>query len=100
MMLARVVGEVVATIKHDHLAGQKLLLVQPVTPGGETMGRVSIAVDCAQAGPGDHVLVMDEGNGAAQVLRRGRGAVRTVIVGIVDAVEHDGASDRAAPRVP
>ena len=56
-------------------------------------------VDCAQAGPGDHVLVLDEGNGAAQVLRRGRGAVRTVIVGIVDRVEHETPA-RAAPGHP
>jgi ethanolamine utilization protein EutN len=85
--LARVVGEVVATIKHEHLANQKLLLIQPVTPEDAPQGRVAIAVDCAQAGPGDLVLVVDEGNGAAQVLRRGRGAIRTVIVGVVDAVE-------------
>ena len=84
MHVARVVGEVVATIKHRDLAGQKLLLVQPVTPEGAPTGRVAIAVDCVQAGPGDLVLVNDEGNGAAQALRRARGAVRTVIVGVVD----------------
>ena len=84
MHVARVVGEVVATIKHQDLAGQKLLLVQPVTPEGKTTGKVAIAVDCVQAGPGDLVLVNDEGNGAAQALRRPRGAVRTVIVGVVD----------------
>ena len=84
MNVARVVGEIVATIKHGDLAGQKLLLVQPVTPAGETTGRVAIAVDSVQAGPGDLVLVADEGNSAAQVLRRSRGAVRTVIVGVVD----------------
>ena len=101
MMLARVVGEVVATIKHSDLGGQKLLLIQPVTPAGEATGRVAIAVDCAQAGPGDHVLVLDEGNGAAQVLRRSRGAVRTVIVGIVDAVEStEAGAGRAASAPP
>ena len=84
MQVARVVGEVVATTKHRELTGQKLLLVQPVTPDDTATGRISIAVDCAQAGRGDLVLVNDEGNGAAQVLRRGRGAVRTVIVGVVD----------------
>jgi ethanolamine utilization protein EutN len=84
MHVARVVGEVVATVKHRDLAGQKLLLVQPVTPEDAATGRIAIAVDCAQAGPGDLVLVNDEGNGAAQVLRRARGAVRTVIVGVVD----------------
>jgi ethanolamine utilization protein EutN len=85
--LARVVGDVVATIKHEHLASQKLLLIQPVTPANEPTGRVAIAIDCAQAGPGDLVLVLDEGNGAAQVLKRGRCGIRTVIVGVVDSVE-------------
>jgi len=84
MHVGRVVGEVVATIKHGDLKGQKLLLVQPVTPEGGKTGRIAIAVDSVQAGLGDLVLVADEGNSAAQVLRRPRGAVRTVIVGVVD----------------
>jgi ethanolamine utilization protein EutN len=75
---------VVARTKLRDLGGQKLLLVQPVTPEGKATGKVAIAVDCVQAGPGDLVLVNDEGNGAAQALRRPRGAVRTVIVGVVD----------------
>ena len=82
MFLARVTGEVVATIKHGALAGQKLLLAQPIAGG-----RATIAVDSVQAGPGDLVLVADEGNSAAQVLRRPRGPIRTVIVGVVDDVE-------------
>jgi ethanolamine utilization protein EutN len=86
MFLARVVGEVVATIKHGHLQDRLLLLVQPERPDGSSTGKLAIAVDAAQAGPGDRVLVADEGNSAAQVLRRPRGAVRTVIVGIVDEV--------------
>jgi ethanolamine utilization protein EutN len=86
VFLARVVGEVVATVRHRDLAHRTLLLVQPVDASGAPGGKLQIAVDAAQAGPGDHVLVADEGNGAAQVLRRGRGAVRTVIVGIVDEV--------------
>jgi ethanolamine utilization protein EutN len=95
MTVARVVGEVVATIKHHDLASQKLLLVHPVTPDGRPTGRVVIAVDCVDAGLGDLVLVADEGNSAAQVLRRPRGAVRTVIVGVVDAWGPD-AGGRAA----
>lgn len=82
MFLARVTGEVVATIKHGALAGQKLLLAKPIAGG-----RATIAVDSVQAGPGDLVLVADEGNSAAQVLRRPRGPIRTVIVGVVDDVE-------------
>jgi len=86
MFLARVVGEVVATIKHAELAAHKLLLVRGVDPDGGATSRLMIALDTVDAGPGDRVLVADEGNSAAQVLRRGRGAVRTVIVGVVDEV--------------
>ena len=87
MFTAKVVGEVVATIKHRDLAAQKLLLVQPVDPAGHPHGQPTIAVDAVDAGVGDRVLVVDEGNSAAQVLRRVRGAVRTVIVGVIDDIE-------------
>ena len=86
MFLARVVGEVVATTKHRELVAQKLLLVRGVLPDGAATGRLMIALDTVDAGGRDLVLVADEGNAAAQVLRRGRGAVRTVIVGVVDEV--------------
>jgi len=86
MFLARVVGNVVATIKHPALAGHTLLLVQPLTGDGAPRGPRVIAVDAAQAGDGDHVLVEDEGNAAAQVLQQPRGPIRTVVVGIVDDV--------------
>jgi len=86
MFLGRVVGNVVATIKHDALAGRKLLLVQPLNPDGSPRGARVIAVDAVQAGEGDHVLVVDEGNSAAQVLEVPRGPIRTVVVGIIDEV--------------
>lgn len=87
MFLGRVVGDVVATIKHRELQHRKLLLVQPLTGDGVPTGRPAIAVDAVDAGVGDHVLVVDEGNGAAQVLQRPRGPIRTVVVGVVDAVD-------------
>lgn len=92
MFLARVVGDVVATVKHPALRDRKLLLVQPVSPADAPVGRPVIAVDAADAGPGDRVLVEDEGNMASQVLRQPRGPIRTVVVGVVDHVE-----DAAAP---
>ena len=87
MFLARVIGQVVATVKHEYLAGRRLMLVQPVTPADVATGKPAIAVDTADSGPGDLVLVADEGNAAAQVLQCARGPVRTVIVGVVDRVE-------------
>ncbi len=90
MFIARVVGEVVATTKHPHLAGQKLLLVRPEPTPGRPDPVTVIAVDTVSAGPGDRVMVADEGNAAAQVLGKTRGPVRTVIVGVVDATDSSG----------
>lgn len=87
MRLARVVGNVIATVKHPALVGAKLLLVDEEDPAGGTRGRPLLALDTVDAGEGDRVLVLDEGNGAAQVLRAPRGPVRTVIVGVVDEVD-------------
>jgi ethanolamine utilization protein EutN len=87
MFLARVVGEVVATIKHPHLAAQRLLLVQPEPTPGRPVPASVIAVDTVDSGIGDRVLVADEGNTAAQVLHKPRGPIRTIIVGVVDEVD-------------
>jgi ethanolamine utilization protein EutN len=86
MYLGRVIGSVVATIKISHLAGRCLLMVDRLDADGMTTGAYDIAVDVVQAGPGDTVLVLDEGNGARQILGLDPGAVRAVIVGIVDEV--------------
>jgi ethanolamine utilization protein EutN len=84
--LARVTGNVVATVKHAAFHGQKLMLVQPVDEKGKATGDVFIAVDRAQAGPGDLVLVMQEGNGVRQLLKNPQAPIRSLIVGIVDEV--------------
>jgi microcompartment protein CcmK/EutM len=86
MYLGRVIGSVVATIKISHLEGRSLLMVDRLDADGMTSGAYDIAVDVVQAGPGDTVLVLDEGNGARQILGLDPGAVRAVIVGIVDEV--------------
>ena len=86
MYIGKVIGTVVATIKISHLEGRKLLLVDQVDLRGQETGYYDIAVDVVQAGPGDTVLVIDEGNGARQILGLDPGAVRAVIVGVVDEV--------------
>lgn len=86
MYIGKVIGNVVATIKIDHLETRKLLLVDMLDLDGNETGYYDIAVDVAQAGPGDTVLVIDEGNGARQILGLDPGAVRAVIVGVVDEV--------------
>jgi len=86
MYIGKVIGSVVSTIKISHLEGRKLLLVDQLDLGGKETGAYDIAVDVVQAGPGDTVLVIDEGNGARQILGLDPGAIRAVIVGIVDEV--------------
>ena len=90
MFLADVVGTVVSTVQIPILDGEKLLLLRPVSPEGKASGRTRIGIDRAQAGVGDRVLVIDEGNAARQILDDPQGAVKTVIVGIVDYVERGG----------
>jgi microcompartment protein CcmK/EutM len=86
MYIGKVIGTVVSTIKISHLESRKLLLVDRLDLDAEETGYYDIAVDTVQAGPGDTVLVLDEGNGARQVLKLDPGAIRAVIVGVVDEV--------------
>jgi len=86
MYIGKVIGSVVSTIKIDHLNNYKLLLVDQLNIDGEETGDYDIAVDVVQSGPGDIVLVIDEGNGARQILGIDPGAVRAVIVGVIDEV--------------
>jgi microcompartment protein CcmK/EutM len=86
--LGRVVGNVVSTINVRDLEDRTLLLVDLVGPDGELSGGYMIAVDNIGAGAGETVLMIDEGNGARQVLRAPGAPIRTVIIGIVDEVTH------------
>ncbi|UCF60492.1 MAG: EutN/CcmL family microcompartment protein [Anaerolineaceae bacterium] len=86
MYIGKVIGTVVATIKISHLESRKLLLVDQLDLKGQETGYYDIAVDVVQAGPGDTVLVIDEGNGARQILGIDPGAIRAVIVGVVDEI--------------
>jgi ethanolamine utilization protein EutN len=86
MILAKVVGTVVTTISHPHFDRRRLLVVQPLIMNGQDADGDFIAVDNAQAGIGDTVLINREGNGARQVLNLPDGCIISVIVGIVDRV--------------
>jgi microcompartment protein CcmK/EutM len=85
--LARVAGTVVSTINVPVFDGRKLLLCDLVAPDGATAGGYLIAVDTVGAGVGETVLLLDEGNGARQILGATDAPVRTLVVGIVDDVE-------------
>ena len=86
MILGRVIGTVVSTIKLDIYKGYKLLIVRPVDPEGKPSGKTMLAIDTVQAGTGDTVLVIDEGNSARVIIDDPEAPVRCVIAGIVDEV--------------
>ena len=87
MFLAEVIGTVVSPVQVDALNGKTLLLVRPVQPDGAATAKTRIAIDRAQAGVGDRVLVIDEGNSGRQILDAPNAPVKTIVVGVVDYVE-------------
>ena len=88
MRYCRVVGPLWAAAKHPAFAGRTLLVVQPLDERGADAGASFVAIDHVQAGAGDKVLVLTEGNGVRQILKAGDTVpIRSIIVGIVDHVE-------------
>ena len=90
MRMARVAGDVVATIKDPVMEDRRVLVCDYLDDRGRATGEYVLALDPISAGPGEVVLVLDEGNGARQVLDEPDGAVRAVVVGIVELVTVDG----------
>jgi microcompartment protein CcmK/EutM len=84
MILARVTGRLVSTIHHASMDGRKLLVLDKLDAAGKPTGSYMIAVDAVGAGADEVVLVLDEGNGARQVLAGPDLPVRSVVVAIVD----------------
>ncbi len=87
MILGRIIGSVVSIIHHPVVAGRKLLVAERLDPTGRPTGGYVIAIDAIGAGQGETVLILDEGNGARQILDDTAAPVRSIVVGVVDAVE-------------
>jgi microcompartment protein CcmK/EutM len=83
MQLARVVGEVVATVKDANLSGMKMLVVQPLLASGEPVGRALVALDSVGAGVGENVFFV-RGREAAFPFYPGEPPTDATIIGIVD----------------
>ena len=83
MQLARVIGEVVSTVKDANLAGVKLLVLQPVDAAGASVGRTLVALDSVGAGTGEHVFFV-RGREAAFPFYPAEPPTDASIVGIVD----------------
>jgi len=87
--VGRVVGTVVSTIKIPILDGHRLLICDIQDVSGEPSG-YTIAIDTVDAGAGETVLILDEGTSARQILGVDWGAIRAVVVGVVDELTIDG----------
>ena len=87
MILARVVGTVVATQKHARFEGAKLLLVQPLTLDDKPRGTALLVVDSLGAGVDEKVLIVMEGRAAGEALGQKGAPVDAAVIGIVDTVD-------------
>ena len=89
MVLCRVTGTIVATQKNQNLKDKKILTVQPIGLDQAPIGRDLLAIDTVDAGLGDTVLVVQEGQAAAQLLKSKEVPVHSVVVAVVDGLHVD-----------
>ncbi|HXA08234.1 MAG TPA: EutN/CcmL family microcompartment protein [Bryobacteraceae bacterium] len=90
MLIARVIGEVVATQKHASHKGRKALLVQPLNLDGTNRGDAVIALDSVDAGAGDRVLLATEGFSAMTSVGRPQSPIDMAVIGFVDDIDLSG----------
>ena len=88
MILARVLGNIVATQKNQRYANARVMLCQQITPEGEEMATTVLALDSVDAGEGDIVLIVQEGWSASTAATKEAGAaIDSAIVGVVDRID-------------
>ena len=87
MIICRVTGSIVSTIKNKHFEGKKLLIVQPLDLDMKDKDDAFLAVDTVSAGVGDNVLVNKEGGSARIVFEDDEIPLQAVIVGVIDNIE-------------
>lgn len=87
MILGTVKGDIVSTINHPFYTGKKLLVVEKEDFAGKPGGYL-VAIDGGvNAGVGERVLLIDEGNSARQIVADSQAPVRSIIVGIIDRID-------------
>jgi ethanolamine utilization protein EutN len=89
MLIARVIGEMVASQKHPSHAGRNLLLVQPMELDGSNRGDAVIALDAIGAGVGDQVLLTTDGYAAMSSVGRVQSPIDMAVIGFIDRVDLD-----------
>jgi ethanolamine utilization protein EutN len=87
VLIARVVGEVVATQKHPSHEGNKVLLVQPLNLDGSDRGNAVVALDAVDAGIGDRVLLVTEGYSAMTSVGRPNSPIDMAVIGVIDRID-------------
>ena len=97
MLIALVIGEVWATQKHPSHEGQKALLVQPLNLDGTDRGDAVVALDAADAGVGDRVLLAMEGYSAMTSVGRPMSPIDMAVIGVIDSIDIPG--DLARPSL-
>ena len=89
MYLARVIGDVVSTHRHEHLGAKKLLLIRRLDLDDQEEGAELIALDIIGVGVGEKVLIVQEGTAARSLFKDTKIPVQAVVVGVVDQVDLD-----------
>ena len=87
MLIARVVGDLIATRKHPSHEGRKILVVQPLNLDGTNRGVAVVALDAVDAGVGDQVLVCTEGFCACTSVGRFQSPIDMAVIGFIDHIE-------------
>jgi ethanolamine utilization protein EutN len=89
MLIARVIGEMVATRKHPSHEGRNLLMVQPLNLDGSNRGDAVVALDAIGAGIGDRVLLTTDGYAAMTSVGRTQSPIDMAVIGFIDSVDLD-----------
>jgi microcompartment protein CcmK/EutM len=89
VIIARVIGNVVASQKQQSHEGKKILLVQPLDLEGQPMGDAIVALDAADAGIGDRVLAVQEGFSAMTSVGHVESPIDAAVIGVIDLVEFE-----------
>ena len=87
MIIARVVGNLVATQKQQAHEGKKILLIQPLDLENQPVGDVVVALDSVDAGVGDRVLAVQEGFSAMTAVGHVEEPIDAAVIGVIDLVE-------------
>ena len=88
MIIAKVLGNIVATQKNQRYEGARMMLCEQMTPEGEATGHTVLALDAVDAGVGDTVLIVQEGWSASTTATGKAGAaIDSAIVGVIDHID-------------